>query len=266
MLGWNRASLSVVLHMPSSLNSSSWTENTDFVFLKLLFFFLFFQGSLWPELPSRQGPKPLQPPVKWNRVIRLVIEWKLLGSCLWGPRSEAPLCSHVQHCWIVRAVLIRLSRSPWHIYTSVRYLHMTKQLASYKRTMKQNQAECKQLWSCLTLRHWWWLLFLPLCFYALSSVFMTSYIKLHCMTTPTKLSRGHVNKLSPKQCLQGEQVTNSSVFSFYLLWGSGEERGKKRTSSCFEESYSKSEKKIKGKIDLSWLNIFVISLFCGGCG
>lgn len=67
------------------------------------------------------------------------------------------------------------------------------------------------------------------------------------MTTPTKLSRGHVNKLSPKQCLQGEQVTNSSVFSFYLLRGSGEERGKKRTSSCFEESYSKSEKKNKGE-------------------
>lgn len=100
-------------------------------------------------------------------------------------KYEGPPCSPVLHWRIIMAVITQLSLSRWHIYTPVRYLHINKQLASYKNTqthMQRNtQAEYKQRWLCRILWHWWWLLCLSLCFYVFSPVFVTSYIKLHCI-------------------------------------------------------------------------------------
>lgn len=130
-------------------------------------------------------------------------------------KYEGPPCSHVLHWRIIMAIIIQLSLSPWHIYTSGRYLHIKKELASYKNTQTHTQrntwAEYKQRWLCLTLWHCWWLLFLSSSFYVLSSVFVTSYIKLHCMTSPTKPSRGHVNKLSQLQTVSSRRT------SYYLF-------------------------------------------------
>lgn len=185
-------------------------------------------------------------------------------------KYEGPPCSHVLHWQIIMAVITQLSLSPWHIYTPVRYLHVNKQLASYKNTQthtqRNTQAEYKQRWLCWTLWHRRWLLCLSSCFYMLSSVFVTSYIKLHCMTSPTKPSRGHVNKLSQSQTVSLRRTSYYPLFSplFYLLWGSGEERGRKEPHLVLKKAIQRVEKKYRGKIDLLWLNIFVIFVYFGG--
>lgn len=56
-----------------------------------------------------------------------------------------------------------------------------------------------------------------------------------------------------------------SFFSplFYLLWGSGEERGRKEPHLVLKKAIQRVEKKCRGKIDLLWLNIFVIFILGG---
>lgn len=59
--------------------------------------------------------------------------------------------------------IICLSLSLWRLYTSLKYLHIKKQLASYKNKTKQNQTKPMQqnqveyigLKSCLTLCDQW---------------------------------------------------------------------------------------------------------------
>lgn len=186
-------------------------------------------------------------------------------------KYEGPPCSHVLHWRIIMAVITQLSLSPWHIYTPVRYLHVNKQLASYKNTQthtpRNTQAEYKQRWLCRALWHRWWLLCLSSCFYMLSSVFVTSYIKLHCMTSPTKPSRGHVNKLSQPQTVSLRRTSYYPLLSplFYLLWGSGEERGRKEPHLVLKKAIQRVEKKLQRENRFIMAKYFCyICLFWGG--
>lgn len=133
-------------------------------------------------------------------------------------KCEGPPCSHVLRWWITMAVITQLSLSRWPIHTSARYLHIKKQLASYKNTQTHTQrntgAEYQQRWLCLTLWQRWWLLFL---------VFLLAFISFCDELYKAPL----YNKPNQRTCKQTQPAPNSVFEEDKSLFISSEAVGKK---------------------------------------
>lgn len=192
------------------LHSSSWTECSS----EISFSYFFKEVSDLNSHPGRDL-RPLEPPVKQNRVkqnrgIRRVTKWNRLGSVKVLP--AAMFCAGG-----LQWQLSPSSPCPGDPFTPLRGICILKSswppIKTHRHTPKKTQGRNINSGDCV------WLYgigggFCSLCFYLLSSVFVTSYIKLHCTTSPT---RGHVNKLSRPQTVSLRRT--SRCLSPLRQWG-----------------------------------------------